>query len=100
MTGWTVAKYEWCCHNEQVGCLNEADLEAKFQLAGVGERARVGRSWSGAAVAAGAAALVMASVVQRICGRRRPYSLVEPLNPTRSYERDATDVPLCGTALQ
>lgn len=77
MTGWTVAKYEWCCHNKNVGCLDDADLVSSVSLVKSTRKLSTGNSWTMALVL-GLVGLAAATAFS-LSRRSRQYRAVDPM---------------------
>jgi len=93
MTGWTVAKYEWCCHNQSVGCLDEADLVASVALVESTRRLGVVRPWNVALVLGIGLAAAAALSFSR---RSRRYWAVDPMMTVHLGSVDGESTELSG----
>jgi len=76
MSGWTVAKYEWCCHSQGIGCLDEADLVSSLSLVESARKLGAVRPWN-VALAVGLLGLAAAAALSFSRTSRR-YRAVDP----------------------
>jgi hypothetical protein len=78
MTGWTVAKYEWCCHNKNVGCLDDADLVSSVSMVESTRKLGAGRPWN-VALVLGLLGLAAATALSLSRRSIRQYRAVDPM---------------------